>query len=77
MTFGMSGGIIIGNGKKALDGDREYLGIGNGILDPGSASGLEMYNMFRQAMELHNTYITQFRTALFSVLYSKHDIDMR
>jgi hypothetical protein len=28
----MSGGIIIGNGEKAWNRDREYLGIGNGIL---------------------------------------------
>jgi hypothetical protein len=33
MTFGMSGGIIIGNGEKARDGDQEWFGIRNGILD--------------------------------------------
>jgi hypothetical protein len=32
MTFRMSGGIIIGNGEKDRDRDKEYRGIGNGIL---------------------------------------------
>jgi hypothetical protein len=28
-------------------------------------------------MELHTTYMTQYRTALFGVVYYKHNINMR
>jgi hypothetical protein len=42
MAFGMSGGIIIGNGDKAWDQECN-VGLGK-------ASGVEIYNMLRQAM---------------------------
>jgi hypothetical protein len=64
-------GIIIGNGEKARDPDRE------GNVRSGSALGLEIYNMLRQAMFKKNTYSTKYHTTLFSAVYYKHDIKIK